>query len=200
MNSSSAPLTGLARRLVFDGLLDEEAVRKAQEAAKKNKKSLVAQLVASQLADGLTVAQVAADEFGIPFLDLRAYNLDLAPRKIVDNKLIQLHRALPLWQRGKRLFVGMSDPTNLHALDQIKFHTNLSTEPIVVEEGALNQAIEKYMASQEESLTDSLGDMDDLDLDNLDVEAVDEDAAANGDASGADEAPVVKFVNKYQTL
>ncbi len=194
--NSSPPLTGLARRLVFDGLLEEEAVRKAQDSAKKDKRSLVAQLVTSKLADGLTLAQIASDEFGIPFLDLRAYNLDLAPRKIVDNKLIQSHRALPLWQRGKRLFVGMSDPTNLHALDQIKFHTNLSTEPVIVEESALNQAIEKYMASQEESLTDSLGDMDDLDLDNLDVEAVDEDAAANGDASGADEAPVVKFVNK----
>ena len=192
----SSPLTGLARRLVFDGLLDEDVVRKAQEAAKKEKKSLVGQLVAGKLADGLTLAQIAADEFGIPFLDLRAYNLELAPRKVVDNKLIQTHRALPLWLRGKRLFVGMSDPTNLHALDQIKFHTNLSTEPVIVEESALNQAIEKYMASQEESLTDSLGDMDDLDLDNLDVEAVDEDAAASGDASGADEAPVVKFVNK----
>lgn len=196
MNSSSAPLTGLARRLVFDGLLNEDAMRKAQDIAKKDKKSLVAQLVSSKLADGLTIAQVAADEFGIPFLDLKAFNLELAPRKVVDNKLIQAHRALPLWLRGKRLFVGMSDPTNLHALDQIKFHTNLSTEPVIVEESALNQAIEKYMASQEESLTDSLGDMDDLDLDNLDVEAVDEDAAANGDASGADEAPVVKFVNK----
>ena len=117
-------------------------------------------------------------------------------KKLVDSKLIRSHRIVPLWQRGKRLYIGMSDPTNLHALDQVKFHTNLSTEPIVVEESALNAAIDSYMAAQEESLTDSLGEMDDIDLENLDVQAVDEDAAAEGDSSGADEAPVVKFVNK----
>ncbi|MBM7424794.1 type IV-A pilus assembly ATPase PilB [Spongiibacter marinus] len=196
MNSSSAPLTGLARRLVFDGLIDEAGIRKAQDAASKEKKSFVSHLVACKLVDGIAVAEAAADEFGVPFLDLRAFNIDLAPKKLVDSKLIRSHRIVPLWQRGKRLYIGMSDPTNLHALDQIKFHTNLSTEPIVVEESALNAAIDSYMAAQEESLTDSLGEMDDIDLENLDVQAVDEDAAAEGDSSGADEAPVVKFVNK----
>lgn len=196
MNPSSTPLTGLARRLVFDGLIDEAGIRRAQEAASKEKKSVVSHLVASKLVDGIAVAEAAADEFGIPFLDLRAFNIDLAPKKLVDSKLIRSHRIVPLWQRGKRLYIGMSDPTNLHALDQIKFHTNLSTEPIVVEESALNAAIDSYMAAQEESLTDSLGEMDDIDLENLDVQAVDEDAAAEGDSSGADEAPVVKFVNK----
>ncbi len=196
MNSSSTPLTGLARRLVFDGLIDEAGIRRAQEAASKEKKSFVSHLVASKLVDGIAVAEAAADEFGIPFLDLRAFNIDLAPKKLVDSKLIRSHRIVPLWQRGKRLYIGMSDPTNLHALDQVKFHTNLSTEPIVVEESALNAAIDSYMAAQEESLTDSLGEMDDIDLENLDVQAVDEDAAAEGDSSGADEAPVVKFVNK----
>jgi type IV pilus assembly protein PilB len=196
MNSSSTPLTGLARRLVFDGLIDEAGIRRAQEAASKEKKSFVSHLVANKLVDGIAVAEAAADEFGIPFLDLRAFNIDLAPKKLVDSKLIRSHRIVPLWQRGKRLYIGMSDPTNLHALDQVKFHTNLSTEPIVVEESALNAAIDSYMAAQEESLTDSLGEMDDIDLENLDVQAVDEDAAAEGDSSGADEAPVVKFVNK----
>ncbi|QQD19085.1 type IV-A pilus assembly ATPase PilB [Spongiibacter nanhainus] len=195
MNSSQVPLTGLARRLVYDGILEEDAVRKAQEAANKDKKSLVSHLVEKKLADGLNLAEAAADEFGIPFLDLRVFTLDLAPHKLVDNKLVKTHRALPLWKRGKRLFVGMSDPTNLHALDQIKFNTGLNTEPIVVEESALAVAIDKYLSAQEESLTDSLGGMDDVDLESLDVEAVDEDGG-EVDLSGADEAPVVKFVNK----
>lgn len=195
MNSPQVPLTGLARRLVYDGILEEDAVRKAQEAANKDKKSLVSHLVEKKLADGLNLAEAAADEFGIPFLDLRVFALDLAPHKVVDNKLVKTHRALPLWKRGKRLFVGMSDPTNLHALDQIKFNTGLNTEPIVVEESALAVAIDKYLNAQEESLTDSLGGMDDVDLEGLDVEAVDEDGG-DVDLSGADEAPVVKFVNK----
>jgi type IV pilus assembly protein PilB len=196
MNSSVIPLNGLARRLVYDEILDDETVRKAQEAAQKDKKSLVSYLVSKNLADGIRIAEVAADEFGIPFIDLRAYTTELAPQKIIDNKLIKAHRALPLWKRGKRLFIGMSDPTNLHALDQIKFHTGLTTEPIVVEESALNIAIDKYLSAQEESLNDSLGDMDDISLENLDIVAVDEDGGADVDTRGADEAPVVKFVNK----
>ncbi|MFT5889032.1 MAG: type IV pilus assembly protein PilB [Zhongshania sp.] len=196
MNSSVIPLNGLARRLVYDEILDEDSVRKAQEAAQKDKKSLVSYLVGKNLADGVRIAEVAADEFGIPFIDLRAYTTEQAPQKIIDSKLIKAHRALPLWKRGKRLFIAMSDPTNLHALDQIKFHTGLTTEPIVVEESALNIAIDKYLAAQEESLNDSLGDMDDISLENLDIEAVDENGGADVDTRGTDEAPVVKFVNK----
>lgn len=196
MNSSVIPLNGLARRLVYDEILDEDSVRKAQEAAQKDNKSLVSYLVSKNLAGGVRIAEVAADEFGIPFIDLRAYSTELAPQKIIDSKLIKAHRALPLWKRGKRLFIAMSDPTNLHALDQIKFHTGLTTEPIVVEESALNIAIDKYLAAQEESLNDSLGDMDDISLENLDIEAVDENGGADVDTRGTDEAPVVKFVNK----
>ncbi|POP53565.1 type IV-A pilus assembly ATPase PilB [Zhongshania marina] len=195
MNSSMTPLNGLARRLVYDEILDEDTVRKAQESAQKDKKSLVSYLVSKQLADGVRIAEIAADEFGIPFIDLRSYTTELSPQKIIDNKLIKLHRTLPLWKRGKRLFIGMSDPTNIHALDQIKFHTGLTTEPIIVEEAALNSAIDTYLAAQEESLTDSLGDMDGLNLEDLDIEAVDEDGG-EVDLKGADEAPVVKFVNK----
>ena len=197
MNSPITPLNGLARRLVYDDILDEDTVRKAQETAQKDKKSLVSYLVSKQLADGVKIAEIAADEFGIPFIDLRSYTTELAPQKIIDNKLIKLHRTLPLWKRGKRLFIGMSDPTNIHALDQIKFHTGLTTEPIIVEEAALNAAIDKYLSAQEESLADSLGDMDDISLENLDIEAVDEDGGGGEvELKGADEAPVVKFVNK----
>lgn len=196
MNSAQTPLNGLARRLVYDEILDEDTVRKAQESAQKDKKSLVSYLVSKNLADGIRIAEIAADEFGIPFIDLRSYTTELSPQKIIDNKLIKLHRTLPLWKRGKRLFIGMSDPTNIHALDQIKFHTGLTTEPIIVEEAALSAAIDKYLSAQEESLNDSLGDMDGFDLENLDIEAVDEDGSGEVDIKGADEAPVVKFVNK----
>lgn len=196
MNSAQTPLNGLARRLVYDEILDEDTVRKAQESAQKDKKSLVSYLVSKNLADGIRIAEIAADEFGIPFIDLRSYTTELSPQKIIDNKLIKLHRTLPLWKRGKRLFIGMSDPTNIHALDQIKFHTGLTTEPIIVEEAALSAAIDKYLSAQEESLSDSLGDMDGFDLENLDIEAVDEDGSGEVDIKGADEAPVVKFVNK----
>ncbi|MFQ3201749.1 MAG: type IV pilus assembly protein PilB [Zhongshania sp.] len=196
MNSPVTPLNGLARRLVYDEILDEDTVRKAQETAHKDKKSLVSYLVGKQLANGIRIAEVAAEEFGIPFIDLRFYTTELSPQKIIDNKLIKLHRTLPLWKRGKRLFIGMSDPTNIHALDQIKFHTGLTIEPIIVEEAALNVAIDKYLSAQEELLADSLGEMDDVSLENLDVETGNEDDSSEVDIKGVDEAPVVKFINK----
>jgi type IV pilus assembly protein PilB len=96
MNSPVTPLNGLAKRLVYDEILDEDTVRKAQEIAQKDKKSLVSYLVGKQLADGIRIAEVAADEFGIPFIDLRSYTTELAPQKIIDNKLIKLHRTLLL--------------------------------------------------------------------------------------------------------
>lgn len=196
MNNATTPLNGLARRLVYDELIPEQETRKAMEAAQKDKKSLVAYLVSKKLVDGIKIAEAAADEFGIPFLDLRAFLPEFAPQKLVESKLVQSQHALPLFKRGKRLFLGVSDPTNLAALDQIKFHTGLTTEPIIVEESALSAAIEKYLSAQEESLADSLGDMDDIGLENLDIEAVDEDSSGEVDLKGADEAPVVKFVNK----
>jgi type IV pilus assembly protein PilB len=192
MNSPVTPLNGLARRLVYDEILDEDTVRKAQESAHRDKKSLVSYLVGKQLANGIRIAEVAAEEFGIPFIDLRSYTTELSPQKIIDNKLIKLHRTLPLWKRGKRLFIGMSDPTNIHAFDQIKFHTGLTTEPIIVEEAALNVAIDKYLSAQEKSL----GDMDEVSLENLDLEVRNEDDVSEVDLKGVDEAPVVKFVNK----
>jgi type IV pilus assembly protein PilB len=196
MNSPVTPLNGLARRLVYDEILDEDTVRKAQETAHKDKKSLVSYLVGKQLANGIRIAEVAAEEFGIPFIDLRFYTTGLSPQKIIDNNLIKLHRTLPLWKRGKRLFIGMSDPTNIHALDQIKFHTGLTIEPIIVDEAALNVAIDKYLSAQEELLADSLSEMDDVSLENLDVETGNEDDGGEVDLKGVDEAPVVKFVNK----
>jgi type IV pilus assembly protein PilB len=196
MNSPVTPLNGLARRLVYDEILDEDTVRKAQETAHKDKKSLVSYLVGKQLANGIRIAEVAAEEFGIPFIDLRFYTTGLSPQKIIDNNLIKLHRTLPLWKRGKRLFIGMSDPTNIHALDQIKFHTGLTIEPIIVDEAALNVAIDKYLSAQEELLADSLSEMDDVSLENLDVETGNEDDGSEVDLKGVDEAPVVKFVNK----
>ena len=83
------------------------------------------------LAPAAQVAVAASTEFGIPLLDVRALDLRMAPIKLVEEKLIQQHKALPLFKRGNRLFVGISDPTNLRALDEIKFHTNLSVDPII---------------------------------------------------------------------
>lgn len=189
-------LSGLARRLVKDNLLDEDTVNKALLAAQKEKVPLPFQLVREKRLTGLQIANAASDEFGTPLVDISAISLSSSPRGVVDQKLIRKHNALPLYKRGTRLFVAVADPTNLHALDEIKFNTGLTTEALLAEADKLSIAIEKYLAAEEESLGDALGGLDEESLDDLDIQAVDEDGAKDKEMAEADEAPIVRFVNK----
>ena len=164
-------------------------------AAKEANTNLVSHLVANGLADAREIAIAASQEFGVPLLDLDAIQPDLETVKLVSDKLLAKHRVLPLVKRGKRLFVAVSDPTNLHALDEIKFQTGLSIEAVVVEEDKL-QRIGTKAIEQVDTQMPALAD-DDLDLENLDVTGGDEDL--DKDAVGRDDvedAPIVRFVNK----
>ena len=185
-------LTGLARRLVLDGLLPEETAVNAWQEALKAKGSFVSYLVDKKLADPAAIAWAAAHEFGVPLMDLAVIDIENETVKVVDQKLIEKHRALPLFRRGKKLFLGVADPTNLAALDEIKFQTNHVVEPIVVEEHKLSKAIQKAL----EAADTSMKDLDDglSDLDNL--ETVNEEDEGGASQSDAEDAPVVKFVNK----
>ena len=118
-------LTGLAKQLVVAELLNEKAAQQAYLQARQNKVSLVSYLVQSKLVRSLTLAEVASDQFGIPFMDLTNLDKDSQPRGLVSEKLIRQHSALPLWRRGNKLFVGISDPTNHQAITDIQFSTGL---------------------------------------------------------------------------
>ncbi|HET7922979.1 MAG TPA: type IV-A pilus assembly ATPase PilB, partial [Gammaproteobacteria bacterium] len=158
-------LTGLPRRLVADGLLDEAAASEAPREAAREKLLLVSYLVRNKKLDQRAVANAAAEEFGVPILDLDTMDLAQAPLKDVEPALIEKHHALPLYRRGRKLFVGVSDPTNLQALDEIKFKTGLIVDPVVVEETKLARAIEKAVQSMDTSMKDLASeDMDDLDI------------------------------------
>ena len=188
-------LSGLARRLVKDDLITEDEATQALDNARKDKVPLPLYLVNSGSVSALAIAQAAAEEFGTPLIDLSAFSASRQTKGLVDTNLIKKHQALPLYKRGNRLYVGLSDPTNLHALDEIKFNTGLTAEAILIEADKLHKSIEDYLNAEEESLSDSLGGLDEDDLDGLDIEAVDEDATPE-DNSEADEAPIVRFVNK----
>ncbi len=190
-----AGLTGIARRLVIEGALGEEDARRASEAANRQKIPLVSFLVQNGLTPAAQVAAAASVEFGIPLLDVRSLDLKVVPVKLVEEKLILQHKALPLFKRGNRLFVGISDPTNMRALDELKFHTNHSVEPIIVPEDLLDKAIDQALAGADSLTT---GGDDEEGLDNLDLESGEQELADEGTdtASGADDTPIVKFVNK----
>jgi len=154
-------LTGLARRIAAEGLLSQEAAAEANQAAVKAGQSLISYLVAEKKVDAYTLAHLAAEEFGAPLMDLGVMDIAQAPVKEVEEKLLRRHHALPLFKRGKRLFLGLSDPTNLQAQDEIKFHTGCMVEPVVVEDDKLMLALDKVF----ESMDDALGDFDDEELD-----------------------------------
>ena len=187
-------LTGLPRRLVQDGILDEQTIADAAGEAKSKKSGLVAYLIDNNLADAARVAVAASHEFGVPVLDLDAFDLDLDAVRAVDQQLIQKHRVLPLVMRGKRIYVAVSDPTNLQALDEIKFQTNLRVDPVVVEQDKLAEHVGRALDAVDTSMED-LQD-DDFDLDSLDVSSGDDELLDEVTTADVDDAPVVRFVNK----
>ncbi len=194
MASEPVPLNGLARRLVEEEIIATDTALSASEEARKAGIPFVSYLVQNGHAEARTIAASASEEFGVPLMDLSAFDLTLIPRDLVKENLIRQHHALPLVRRGVRLFVAVSDPTNLQALDEIKFHTGVSTEAVLVEDDKLTAIIEQYLSAAED---DGLGDLDDEDLANLDMEAVDENAEPDDDpASGTDDTPIVRFVHK----
>lgn len=191
--ASQTNLAGLPRRLVQDGIISEEQLHKASAAARKQKVPLVAYIVNEDLADSRAIAVAASHEFGVPLLDLDAIDIDIDVIRAVDQKLINKHRVLPLVKRGHRIFLGISDPTNLQAIDDIKFQTSLRIDPVVVEQDKLEDRITKAIEAIDTSMS-SLED-DDFDLENLDI-AGDDDDAEEVQRDEIEDAPVVRFVNK----
>lgn len=193
VTNKKIPLSGLARKLVLDGILDEAAAAQAHQSSLKAKKPFVNYLVENKLAPANKIALSAAKEFGVPLLDISAIDIDPEITKLVKENLIKKHHALPIFQRGKRMFIAVSDPTNLMALDEIKFAIGMGTEAVLVEEDKLQKAIDKALEAADTSF--EMDDEDLEDLDDLDI-AGEQPTEASMDESDVDDAPVVRFVHK----
>ncbi|WP_275097480.1 type IV-A pilus assembly ATPase PilB [Sedimenticola hydrogenitrophicus] len=185
-------LSGLPRRLVEDNLLSDEVAQKSVLESAKKRQQFVTYLVENKLVGSNNIALSASQEFGVPLFQLEALDMALAPIGLVDEKLIRIHHALPIFRRGNRLFLAVSDPTNIQGLDEIKFHTGLAIEAIVVEEEKLVRAIEIALEAKDTSMSDLL----DADLDNLDISSGEPDTQKKEGDLDVDDAPVVRFVNK----
>ncbi|MCU7801225.1 MAG: type IV-A pilus assembly ATPase PilB [gamma proteobacterium symbiont of Lucinoma myriamae] len=189
----SSQLTGLARQLVMQNLLSEDDAINAIGSAKKDKLPFVQYVTSKNLVKSLDIATLASTEFGTPLLDISTIELDNSTVSIIKENLITKHHALPLFKRGARLFIAVADPTNISALDEIKFQSGLSTEAILVEADKLEVAIEKALSAADTAM--GMDEFNDDDLEGLDYEDTEKD---DDDVTGnsADDAPVVKFVNK----
>ncbi|MFI8607156.1 type IV-A pilus assembly ATPase PilB [Pseudomonas sp. NPDC077649] len=192
MNEPTVILSGLARQMVVAELLDEKQAQQAQTQAQRNKVPLVTYVVQNKLVRGRDLAELAAEQFGVAFLDLNTIDRDSQPRELVSEKLIRQHRVLPLWRRGNKLFVGLSDPTNHQAVTDVQFSTGLNTEAILVEDDKLGEAIDKFF----DTAATGLEELADVDLDGVDVQSVNDDRQDDTSGGDADDAPVVRFVNK----
>ncbi|RON71776.1 type IV-A pilus assembly ATPase PilB [Pseudomonas fluorescens] len=185
-------LSGLAKQLVQAELLTETSARQSWAQAQRNRVSLVNYLVHNKLVNSRQIAEIASEHFGMALLDLSCLDKETQPRGLVSEKLVRQHCALPLWRRGNKLFVGLSDPSNQQAISDIQFSTGLSTEAILVEDDKLSDAIDKFFDSH----ASGLEEMADVDLDGLDVESIDDNKQDVIGGLDADDAPVVRFVHK----
>jgi len=186
------PLSGLARALVQAGQLKEVEAEQLLSQASSAKISLIEQIILSQKASAANIARFIADTFGYPLLDLAAFDEAHIPENAIDRKLIATHKVIPLNKRGNRLSVAIADPTNLRALDEIRFQTGLTVDPIVVEHSKLAPLVAKYSESTSDALKN-------LASDDINLDFLDEDSAAKADEAigqEIDDAPVVRFIQK----
>jgi type IV pilus assembly protein PilB len=186
-------LGGLARRLVADGVLAEGVARDFQVKATKSGLPLVQVLVEGKAATPVSIANAASLEFGVPLMDLTALEVDPGVSKEVSEKVLRKAHALPIFRRGKKIFVAVSDPTNVAALDEIKFATGHQTEPILVEEDKLVRAMEVAIQAQ----SDSEMNLGDADLEGLEVDGGDGDQQGHDvTRADAEDAPIIRYINK----
>lgn len=184
-------LTGLAKKIVTDGLLSEDKMQAEVDNAAVANKPIVSHLVESGIIPALSIASIASQEFGMPYLDLDAFDTTSTPQINLKFEEGTPQIVLPLFQRGDKLFVAISDPSSLLIMESIKFQTGLSPEPIIVESDKLAKLIEHSSASQG---LGGLSDMDSEGLDGLDITSGEEES--DDGTAGADDAPIVRFINK----
>ena len=189
----SSSLNGLARALVQAGKLKEaEAEVLLTQAAANGQSSFIEQLVNTNKATAPEVARFAAETFGYPLFDIASYDDAHLPQGVIDRKLIAQHRVVPLYKRGNRLAVAIADPTNLRALDELRFQTGMAVDPVIVSEAQLLPLVTKLSETTEEALKNLASEEMNLEFGESDSGEKSDDAAAQE----VEDAPVVKFIQK----
>ncbi len=190
-NATTIKLSGLARMLVQENLLSETEANLAQAQANTSRIAFITQIVAGKRITAEKIADVSSRAFGFPYFNLDAFDASYLPAKSIDIKLMQTNRVIALQNRNNVLFVGISDPTNLHSLDSVQFQMGMTLSPVVVEDDKLGRWIDKVVESQDTSMQ-SLNVDGDFDLDM----GIEDSAKETENTQEVDDAPVVKFLNK----
>jgi type IV pilus assembly protein PilB len=192
--STGTPLPGLARALLQSGRLTPPQADTVQKKAATDKTPFIDALLGSGLIDAPTLAAFCAETFGYPLLDLGSVNHGMLPGDAIDAKLMQAQRVIALSRRGNKLSVGISDPTNSQALDQIKFQSEASVEPVIVAHDVLMNLLGAMNKSAEQSINEMVGDSDDIEF--AEDEPTTASQAETAAAAEVEDAPIVRFLNK----
>lgn len=192
MNTTTVKLTGLPRRFIADGLLDEATVIEAVQSAAKENVSFVPYLADKNILTPEVIAHAASHDFGVPLLDLNAFDTSLMPTDMVTEKLLNTYHAMPLYYHGKHLYVAIADPTDMQALNDIQFNSGVPAYPVIVEINKLRELISNFLEAKQNAAFDDLDDS----LDSVDFSSNAETPSHDEDESDIDDAPVVRFVNK----
>jgi len=187
-------ITGLARKLVAEQLLSREVATQAYLDAERAGVTVIRQLVKQGVLDSKQVALTASREFGLPLLDITVFDHVHIPLSLIDAKLMRKHNVLPLLKKGNKLFLGVSDPTDHNAFNEIKFHTSASLELVVLEDDKLHSTIEALLNSNDQEAS-NFSALESMGLDDFDIQIV-EESKESDDEEAMDEAPIVRFVNK----
>ena len=186
----SPRFTGFIRRLVEEGVISAEDMRSALAHAKQEKIDIVAELINQQQLSPTVIAETISVEFGEPLFDISAYDPAQILRDIIDEKLITKHRILPIFKNSSILYIAISNPTNIEAIDAVRFSTKLNIETIIVEHNKLEKLIEQNFTEESTFEFD-----EDFDLD-VDFDSSDPSKEEDEKDKGEEEAPIVKYINK----
>jgi len=188
--AAARTISGLARAMVQHGLLSEHDADALHGQAQTANIGFVEQILLTKKMTSVQLAIFASRAFGAPLLDLNGFDLEQINKEFIDPKMAAMRRVLPLHKRGNRLFVAVSDPANLQALDEVRFKTNLIVDPVVVEDDKLGQAIAKIIESMDQSLKDLVS------ADDLEVELQTGSSPSEEENPDVEDAPVVRYLQK----
>jgi type IV pilus assembly protein PilB len=190
----NVPANGLLISLIRAGIIQDDQSGVLQDRARNEKKNLVTYLIDNDIISSSQLAELCEQEYGIPLLDLDAFELAEIPQKYLNSKLIEKHHALPIYTQGNTLFIAVSDPTNVTALEDFGFTFSLHTEALLVDERKLQRAIQRLVDPTEDDFSKSMSDdnIGEIEVGDVDDARLQETAESNSE----DDAPIVKYINK----
>ncbi|MEP7061198.1 MAG: type IV-A pilus assembly ATPase PilB [Betaproteobacteria bacterium] len=191
-HATTRNISGLARALAQAGVMSEYDAEAMQLQSQQAGITFVEQLLGSKRINAQQLALFGSRAFGVPLLDLAAFDHDLIQKEFFDAKISQSRRVLPLHKRGNRLFVATSDPANLQALEEMRFKTNLVVDPVVVEDDKLMQAIHKLLEASGSTLRDMSTGLEDIEVSVTDGSS----SLTEEESQDVEDAPVVKYIQK----